>query len=152
MQVGAKGRGAAVAALLALAGWLAHSQGSRCRRLRLLMPRTLRLLAAQVHQPQRFSDELWRLLAALEARLGCLVGSNAYLTPAGTQGEGAQAGGPAGGCGAIRLGACHACMPLGPCLTRMLPHCARVACRCLPIPRSVPVPPLPACRPGPSLG
>jgi len=41
---------------------------------------------AQVHQPQRFSDELWRLLAALEGQLGCLVGCNAYLTPAGTQG------------------------------------------------------------------
>ncbi|PRW61282.1 bifunctional lysine-specific demethylase and histidyl-hydroxylase MINA [Chlorella sorokiniana] len=40
----------------------------------------------QVHQPQRFSDELWRLLAALEGQLGCLVGCNAYLTPAGTQG------------------------------------------------------------------
>lgn len=40
----------------------------------------------QVHQPQRFNDELWRLLAALEGQLGCLVGINAYLTPAGTQG------------------------------------------------------------------
>ena len=43
-------------------------------------------LLPQVHQPQRFSDELWRLLAALESQLGCLVGCNAYLTPKGTQG------------------------------------------------------------------
>lgn len=42
---------------------------------------------AQVHQPQRFSGEAWRLLAALEAQLGCLAGCNAYLTPPGTQGE-----------------------------------------------------------------
>lgn len=40
----------------------------------------------QVHQPQRFSDPLWRLCAALEAQLGCLVGCNAYITPPGTQG------------------------------------------------------------------
>lgn len=45
-----------------------------------------KLCLVQVHQPQRFSDELWRLLAALEGQLGCLVGCNAYLTPAGTQG------------------------------------------------------------------
>ena len=37
----------------------------------------------QVHQPQRNSGPLWRLVAALEAQLGCLVGTNAYLTPAG---------------------------------------------------------------------
>lgn len=37
----------------------------------------------QLHQPQRFSDSLWRLISALEAQLGCLVGANAYLTPAG---------------------------------------------------------------------
>ena len=36
----------------------------------------------QVHQPQRFSDPLWRLCAALEARLGCLVGCNAYMLTA----------------------------------------------------------------------
>ena len=30
----------------------------------------------QVHQPQRFDDALWRLCAALEAQLGCLVGCN----------------------------------------------------------------------------
>ena len=49
-----------------------------------------RLLPAacpQFHQPQRFSEELWRLLAALERQLGCLVGCNSYLTPKGTQGE-----------------------------------------------------------------
>lgn len=40
----------------------------------------------QFHQPQRFSEELWRLLAALERQLGCLAGCNAYLTPKGTQG------------------------------------------------------------------
>lgn len=31
----------------------------------------------QVHQPQRFFDPCWRLLAALERELGCLVGTNA---------------------------------------------------------------------------
>lgn len=40
----------------------------------------------QVHQPQRWDDGAWRLLAALEARLGELVGANAYLTPPGSQG------------------------------------------------------------------
>lgn len=40
----------------------------------------------QLHQPQRFFDPCWRLLAALERQLGCLVGTNAYLTPAGSQG------------------------------------------------------------------
>jgi hypothetical protein len=39
----------------------------------------------QLHQPQRFFDPCWRLLAAMERQLGCLVGSNAYLTPAGSQ-------------------------------------------------------------------
>jgi hypothetical protein len=39
----------------------------------------------QLHQPQRFFDPCWHLLAALERQLGCLVGSNAYLTPAGSQ-------------------------------------------------------------------
>lgn len=37
----------------------------------------------QLHQPQRWNEELWRLIAALERQLGCLVGANAYLTPAG---------------------------------------------------------------------
>jgi hypothetical protein len=40
----------------------------------------------QVHQPQRIHDNLWRLLAALEAQLGCLVGSNSYITPSKSQG------------------------------------------------------------------
>ncbi len=40
----------------------------------------------QFHQPQRFDNKLWRLLAALEAQMGCLVGSNAYITPKGCQG------------------------------------------------------------------
>jgi len=40
----------------------------------------------QVLQPQRWDDKCWRLAAALEAQLGCLVGVNAYLTPGGTQG------------------------------------------------------------------
>lgn len=37
----------------------------------------------QVIQPQRFDDRLWRLVAAMESQFGCLVGSNAYLTPKG---------------------------------------------------------------------
>lgn len=37
----------------------------------------------QLTQPQRYLDPAWRLLASLEASLGCLVGANAYLTPAG---------------------------------------------------------------------
>ena len=37
----------------------------------------------QVHHPQRWDDPAWRVVAALEAFLGCLVGANAYLTPAG---------------------------------------------------------------------
>ena len=37
----------------------------------------------QLHQPQRFNPHLWQLIAGLETELGCLVGSNAYLTPAG---------------------------------------------------------------------
>jgi len=40
----------------------------------------------QVHQPQRWEDNAWRLMAALESQLGALVGANAYLTPPGTQG------------------------------------------------------------------
>ncbi|KAI8475926.1 MAG: cupin superfamily protein-domain-containing protein [Monoraphidium minutum] len=42
--------------------------------------------AGCIHQPQRWEDDTWRLLAALEASLGSLVGANAYLTPPGTQG------------------------------------------------------------------
>ena len=37
----------------------------------------------QVHQPQRFCESLTGLCAGLENHLGCLVGSNAYLTPPG---------------------------------------------------------------------
>ena len=37
----------------------------------------------QVHHPQRFSDGLTELCFSLEQQLGCLVGSNAYITPAG---------------------------------------------------------------------
>lgn len=40
----------------------------------------------QYHQPQRFEERLWLLCSALEEELGCLVGSNAYLTPKGSQG------------------------------------------------------------------
>ncbi|CAE8600821.1 unnamed protein product, partial [Polarella glacialis] len=40
----------------------------------------------QMHQPQRFDDGLHRLCFALERRFGCLVGSNAYLTPPASQG------------------------------------------------------------------
>ncbi|GBF91033.1 bifunctional lysine-specific demethylase and histidyl-hydroxylase [Raphidocelis subcapitata] len=40
----------------------------------------------QIHQPQRWEDATWRLMAALECQLGQLVGANAYLTPPGTQG------------------------------------------------------------------
>ena len=40
----------------------------------------------QLHQPQRFVNACWRLLAALESQLGCLVGCNAYVTPPGGQG------------------------------------------------------------------
>ena len=39
-----------------------------------------------MHQPQRFDDKVWELCAALERDIGCLVGCNAYITPAGTQG------------------------------------------------------------------
>lgn len=37
----------------------------------------------QVHQPQRFNNHLARIISAMETQLGCLVGSNAYLTPKG---------------------------------------------------------------------
>ncbi|CAM9167631.1 unnamed protein product [Chrysoparadoxa australica] len=36
--------------------------------------------------PQKFSDTVHSLLSALEEEWGCMVGSNAYLTPAGHQG------------------------------------------------------------------
>ena len=48
------------------------------------------LLAAgvslQFHQPQQHSSSLHALLAGMEAQLGCLVGANIYITPAGAQG------------------------------------------------------------------
>lgn len=37
----------------------------------------------QFIQPQRFFDDCWRPVAALEKQLGCLVGCNAYITPKG---------------------------------------------------------------------
>ncbi|XP_024413974.2 ribosomal oxygenase 2 isoform X3 [Desmodus rotundus] len=40
----------------------------------------------QFHQPQRFKDDLWRIQEKLECYFGSLVGSNVYLTPAGSQG------------------------------------------------------------------
>ncbi|GLC34207.1 hypothetical protein PLESTB_001610800 [Pleodorina starrii] len=40
----------------------------------------------QLHQPQRFINGLWRLVAALETQVGCLVGCNAYITPKNGQG------------------------------------------------------------------
>lgn len=40
----------------------------------------------QIHQPQRFNDDLWRLCSALEGSLGCLVGCNQYVTPPSKQG------------------------------------------------------------------
>ncbi|CAM9735859.1 unnamed protein product, partial [Discosporangium mesarthrocarpum] len=36
--------------------------------------------------PQKFSDPLHKLLAGLEEEFGCMVGSNVYLTPPGSQG------------------------------------------------------------------
>lgn len=40
----------------------------------------------QVHQPQRWMDSLWEVLELMESFFGCLVGCNAYITPAGSQG------------------------------------------------------------------
>lgn len=40
----------------------------------------------QVHQPQRWDGTIHRIVAALEAQLGCLIGCNSYITPPGTQG------------------------------------------------------------------
>ena len=39
----------------------------------------------QVHQPQRYCDKLAGICSGLEQRLGCLVGINAHIMPAGTQ-------------------------------------------------------------------
>ncbi|XP_071494710.1 ribosomal oxygenase 2-like [Diadema antillarum] len=40
----------------------------------------------QFHHPQRFQDSIWQLLERLESYFGCLVGSNIYMTPRGSQG------------------------------------------------------------------
>ncbi|RXN38199.1 bifunctional lysine-specific demethylase and histidyl-hydroxylase MINA [Labeo rohita] len=40
----------------------------------------------QLHQPQRFKDELWRIQERLECFFGSLVGSNIYITPQASQG------------------------------------------------------------------
>lgn len=40
----------------------------------------------QFHQPQRFKNEFWRIQEKLECYFGSLVGSNIYMTPAGSQG------------------------------------------------------------------
>ncbi|TDH68665.1 hypothetical protein CCR75_004921 [Bremia lactucae] len=36
--------------------------------------------------PQKFSDNVWKLLTTLEDEWGCMAGANSYLTPQGTQG------------------------------------------------------------------
>ncbi|ETI43131.1 hypothetical protein F443_11842 [Phytophthora nicotianae P1569] len=36
--------------------------------------------------PQKFSDNVWKLLATLEDEWGCMAGANTYLTPKNTQG------------------------------------------------------------------
>uniref|UniRef100_A0A8D0AZB8 Bifunctional lysine-specific demethylase and histidyl-hydroxylase n=1 Tax=Salvator merianae TaxID=96440 RepID=A0A8D0AZB8_SALMN len=46
----------------------------------------LKKATIQFHQPQRFKDELWRIQEKLECYFGSLVGSNVYMTPAGSQG------------------------------------------------------------------
>ncbi|CAN9501494.1 unnamed protein product [Ophioblennius macclurei] len=40
----------------------------------------------QFHQPQRFKEELWRIMEKLETFFGALVGSNVYITPEQSQG------------------------------------------------------------------
>ncbi|XP_071956054.1 ribosomal oxygenase 2-like isoform X2 [Antedon mediterranea] len=40
----------------------------------------------QFHQPQRFQDKLWKICCLLECYFQCLVGSNVYITPGGSQG------------------------------------------------------------------
>lgn len=40
----------------------------------------------QFHQPQRFCDDFWRVISALEEAFGALVGANIYWTPKDTQG------------------------------------------------------------------
>ena len=36
--------------------------------------------------PQKFCDNMWKLLSILEEEWGCFAGANSYLTPRGTQG------------------------------------------------------------------
>jgi lysine-specific demethylase/histidyl-hydroxylase NO66 len=36
--------------------------------------------------PQKFDDNIWKLLSGLEDEFNCMVGCNVYLTPAGSQG------------------------------------------------------------------
>lgn len=40
----------------------------------------------QIHQPQRFVSELWKLMEKLECYFNCLVGANVYITPCNSQG------------------------------------------------------------------
>lgn len=40
----------------------------------------------RVLHPQRYSDTLWHLVSKLESQLNSCVGTNSYLTPAGSQG------------------------------------------------------------------
>ena len=35
-----------------------------------------------LYEPQRYCDELWKLLEKLESYFGCLVNSSVYITPA----------------------------------------------------------------------
>ncbi|KAJ9531146.1 hypothetical protein QJQ45_000849 [Haematococcus lacustris] len=75
---------------LALPPW-PFRPGPGALALALAAPPDLFLVQAQhmhpwFHQPQRCHEGLWRLMSALEAQLGCLVGCNAYLTPPSTQG------------------------------------------------------------------
>lgn len=44
---------------------------------------TIRLLC-----PQKYNDEVHSLLSNMECEFGCMVGSNAYLTPGGSQNQG----------------------------------------------------------------
>ena len=65
-----------------------HCAGSDSERVQAADEETLRAKYAegctlQVHQPQRWAPNVARLVRALERRLGCLVGANAYLTPPG---------------------------------------------------------------------
>ena len=40
----------------------------------------------QFHQPQRYCDDFWRIISALEETFQALVGANIYWTPKNTQG------------------------------------------------------------------